>query len=111
MSMDMENMLQSVLANPETMEKIMAMAQSLGASSAPPPPPPKQDAGGFEMPDMEMLQKMAAFAGKSSIDPDQRALLSALRPYIGAHRLNRLERAMQAAKMAGLATGLMQKSF
>ena len=108
MSMDMENMLQSVLGNPDAMEKIMAMAQSLGASQ--PQPPPREEAS-FEMPDMEMLQKMAALAGQSSIDANQRALIAALRPYIGAHRLRRLERAMQAAKMAGLATGLMQKSF
>lgn len=108
MSMDMESMLQSVLGNPDAMEKIMAMAQSMGASA---PPPPPQESGGFEMPDMEMLQKMAALAGQSSIDPNQRALIAALRPYIGSHRLKRLERAMQAAKMAGLATGLMQNSF
>lgn len=108
MSMDMENMLQSVLGNPEAMEKIMAMAQSLGASQ---PPPPQQEESSFEMPDMEMIQKMAALAGQSSIDPNQRALIAALRPYIGSHRLRRLEQAMQAAKMAGLATGLMQKSI
>lgn len=107
MSMDMENMLQSVLGNPEAMEKIMAMAQSLGASQ----PPPQQEESSFEMPDMEMIQKMASLAGQSSIDPNQRALIAALRPYIGPHRLRRLERAMQAAKMAGLATGLMQKSI
>ena len=112
MSMDMESMLQSVLGNPEAMEKIMAMAQSFGATTPPPPPPPQsQETGGFEMPDMEMLQKMASLAGQSSIDQNQRALLCALQPYIGAHRLKRLERAMQAAKMAGLATGLMQNSF
>ena len=108
MSMDMENMLQSVLSNPDAIGKIMEMAQSLGASSS--PPPPKEESG-FEMPDMEMLQKMAALAGQSSIDPNQRALIAALRPYIGAHRLRRLERAMQAAKMAGLATGLMQNTL
>ena len=108
MSMDMENMLQSVLGNPDAMEKIMAMAQSLGASQ---PPPPPQEAPAFEMPDMEMIQKMAALAGQSSIDANQRALIAALRPYNSSHRLKRLERAMQAAKMAGLATGLMQKSF
>ena len=107
MSMDMENMLQSVLGNPEAMEKIRAMAQSLGASQ----PPPQQEESSFEMPDMEMIQKMASLAGQSSIDPNQRALIAALRPYIGSHRLRRLERAMQAAKMAGLATGLMQKSI
>ena len=106
--MDMESMLQNVLGNPDAMEKIMAMAQSLGASQ---PPPPPQEESNFEVPDIEMLQKMAAIAGQSSIDPNQRALIAALRPYIGSHRLRRLERAMQAAKMAGLATGLMQKSF
>ena len=50
MSMDMENMLQSVLGNPDAMEKIMAMAQSLGASQ---PQPSPQEEPAFEMPDME----------------------------------------------------------
>ena len=107
---DLQSQMNAILSDPAAMEKIMAMAQSLGASQPQPPPPPQEESG-FELPDMQMLQKMATLAGKSSIDPDQRALIAALRPYIGAHRLKRLERAMQAAKMAGLATGLMQNSF
>ncbi len=106
--MDMEAMFQNVLSDPQAMEKIMAMAQSLGASAAPGQMPPQQSSP-FEGIDIEMLQKMSALAGKSAIDPNQRALLSALRPYIGEYRLHRLERAMQAAKMAGLATGLLGK--
>lgn len=109
---NMEQMLSSVMNDPETMSKIMAFAQSLGGS-APPPPPPEQEKPQSAIPDIDinMLKKLSGIAGKTGIDANQRALLSALRPYIGQHRLSRLERAMQAAKMAGMVTGLIGNSF
>ena len=107
---NMEKMLEGVLNDPATMEKIMAFAQSMGASSPPPAPPPEEKSP-FEGIDISMLQKLSSLAGKSGIDNNQKALLHALRPYVGAHRLQKLERAMQAAKMAGLATGLMGNLF
>ena len=103
----MERMLENVMSDPEAMGKIMALAQSLGGSSAPPPQQPPEESSPFEGIDISMLQKLSALAGKSGVDANQKALLSALRPYIGSRRLQRLERAMQAAKMAGLATNLM----
>ena len=41
---------------------------------------------------------------------DQRALLNALCPYISRDRINRLERAMRAAKLASFASGFLNKS-
>ena len=105
---NMEQMLSSVMNDPETMSKIMAFAQTLGSSAPAEPPPqeaPKQAAFGDI--DINMIQKLSSLAGSASIDQNQRALLSALRPYIGHHRLSRLERAMQAAKMAGMLPGLL----
>lgn len=108
---NMEQMLSSVMNDPETMSKIMAFAQSLGGSA--PSPKQEQEPPQNAMPDIDinMLKKLSGIAGKTGIDANQRALLSALRPYIGQHRLSRLERAMQAAKMAGMVTGLMGNSF
>jgi hypothetical protein len=96
------------LENPEMMQKIMAMAQSLGASQPtqqqtqePPPASPFPDI------DISMVQKLSQMAGKANIDSNQRSLLAALSPYLKGDRIGRLERAMRAAKLAGLASGFL----
>lgn len=103
----MENdMLSSLLQNPELMEKLQAMAKSLGlntdgpqasAPNAAPPPPPQPD------PVANAMQMFAAV----QTDSNQQALLKALGPYLGKDRLNRLERAMRATQLAKLATGML----
>lgn len=106
---DLEQKLTSVMNDPAMMEKIMALAQSMGGSTkqeendAPPQaaPPALPDI------DISLLQKLSGFARQSGIDKNQKALLQALRPYLSNNRINRLERAMQAAKMAGFATSLL----
>lgn len=105
---NMEQMLSSVMNDPETMSKIMAFAQTLG-SNAPTEPPqqPAPQQNMFGDIDINMIKKLSSVAGGANIDPNQRALLTALRPYIGHHRLSRLERAMQAARMANMLPGLM----
>ena len=98
----MEEKLGAILGNPQMMQQIMALAQSMGSQSPPPELPPKQ-----EGPDPAMMQKMmAAFQG-SAVDTHQQALLSALNPYLTRDRISRLERAMRAAKLAGLATAFL----
>ena len=107
---NMQNGINSILENPEMMQKIMAMAQSLGGGqTAPPPPPPQEPSPAPPFPDVDisMLQKISAMAGKTNLDNDQRTLLSALQPYLSHDRISRLERAMRAAKLAGLASGLL----
>lgn len=109
---NMEQMLNSVMSDPQAMEKIMALAQSLGGNNhAAPQAAPEPPVSSIPEIDMQTIQRMASIMGKTGVDSQQRALLNALRPYIGPHRLGRLERAMQAAKMAALATGLMGNSF
>ena len=105
---DFENKLGQILGNPEMMGKIMAMAQSLNTAtpqSSPSPEKPAQTA----MPDMDMgmLQKLAGLAGQSRVDTHQQALLRALHPYLSRQRISKLERAMRAAKMAGIATAFL----
>lgn len=105
---NMQSGINSILENPEMMQKIMAMAQSLGASQPtqqqPQEPPP---ASPFPDIDISMVQKLSQMAGKANIDSNQRSLLAALSPYLKGDRIGRLERAMRAAKLAGLASGFL----
>lgn len=104
---EMEDKLSSVLNNPQMMQQIMAMAQSLGQSApAPQSPPPAQDSPQL---DMAVVQKLAGLAGQSGIDAQQKALLQALHPYLSQNRVAKLEKAMRAAKIARLASGFLNQ--
>lgn len=97
----------AILNDPQMMQKIMAMAQSLQNSSAPEQAQPQAKEASspdISMPDMAMLSQLSSIAGKSRIDNDQQSLLRALRPYLSSERIAKLERAMRAAKMASLAS-------
>lgn len=102
---EMEDRLNSVLNNPQMMQQILSMAQSMGGQNQKEESPQKIDS----MPeiDLGMLQKISGLAGQSGIDKDQRSLLHALSPYLSQERINKLEKAMRAAKMARMATALM----
>ena len=102
---ELETKLGSILGNPEMMEKIMALAQNMGQTAQKnDTPPPVPDI------DISMIQKLSGLAGQSNIDKNQHTLLNALRPYVNAARINKLERAMRAAKMAGMAGILTGKN-
>ena len=108
---NLEEQLGSVLSNPEMMQKIMAMAQSLGApqpSEPAPPPPPTETA--LPNIDLGMIQKLSGIMGSTNIDREQRALLSALSPYLSPMRLRKLENAMRASRLAGFAAKALQQN-
>ena len=98
---DFENKLGQILGNPEMMGKIMAMAQSFGNQETHPEPEPQP-----EMPEIDFatIQKLTGLMGKAGVDNEQKALLSALTPYISANRIRKLEKAMRAAKIAAMAS-------
>ena len=106
---DMQQQLNAVLGNPEMMQQIMAMAQSLQGEpkQEAQPPPPIPDLGGI---DLAMVQKLSGLAGKSNIDNNQRSLLNALIPYLSKSRITRLEKAMRAAKLANVASSFLGSS-
>ena len=104
---DFEEKLASVMNDPAMMEKIAALAQTLGSGESAKPNTPPKESGSFPEMDISMLQKLSGFAKQSSIDPNKQNLLRALSPYISSHRLAKLERAMRAAKLAGFATTLL----
>lgn len=102
---DMEGKLGAILSNPAMMQQIMALAQSFGQS-----PPAPEAPGNGDSPDVDFttIQKLAGLASNSSLGKDQRQLLQALRPYLSHQRIDRLEKAMQAARLASLATNLLR---
>ena len=99
----MEEKLGTILGNPQLMQQIMSMAQPLGQQA--PPPQPEPVAG----PDPAMLQNIMNLSTQTSIDSNQQALLTALNPYLPHHRLNKLERAMRAAKLAKVASTFLSQ--
>ena len=101
---DLQSQLGTILENPQMMEKIMSLAQSLGQADQQQNLPPQS-----AMPelDLQMLQKLSGLATQSGIDNNQKNLLSALTPYLNRQRISKLEKAMHAAKMARLATTLL----
>lgn len=112
---DMQSRMNAILQDPDMMQKIMSMAQSLNQSQPEQPQQPgagKQEAGAFSLPDIDpsMLQKLSGLAGQSSIDKNQRNLLAALRPYLSSERISKLEKAMRAARMANMASAFLGSS-
>lgn len=114
---EMEDRLNSILGNPQMMQQIMAMAQALGQTQGDPPkqeesksePPPQQS----QMPsgnELAAMQKLFGMARQSGIDKNQQNLLKALGPYLSRERIAKLEKAMRAAKMAGLASTVLGNS-
>ncbi len=102
---EMEDKLNSILSNPQMMQQIMSMAQTMGASDPIQEQSPKQE----NMPDIDigMLKHLSGLAQGANVDKDQRTLLHALSPYLSRERIGKLERAMRAAKMAKLASGFL----
>lgn len=112
---ELEDRLGAILSNPQMMQQIMSMAQAMtqsGAGQGQSPPAPQQAPASqaispaFPDIDPKLLRSLAA-AGQSGVDPSQQALLQALSPYLSPHRISKLERAMQAAKLAKLASGFL----
>ena len=101
---EMEDKLGALLNNPQLMQQIMTMAQSMGGPQQPEQPARQEPIGGI---DLAMVQKLSGLAQKSGIDRREQALLRALEAYLTGDRVSRLEKAMRAAKMAKLATGLL----
>ena len=109
---EMESKLNAILGNPQMMQQIMSMAQAFQKEEpkAEEPPSPPKPTGAPSGLDMNMLQKIYGIARQSGIDKNQQALLKALGPYINRDRILKLEKAMRAAKIAGIAATALNSS-
>lgn len=115
-----EEKLGSILSNPEMMNTIMTMAKALGQS--PPEPAPQQPSPAKQPPlqqkasppigknELEMISRISSLSQQTGLDRQEQALLRALNPYLTRDRLNKLEKAMHAAKMAKFATIALDRS-
>ena len=115
---EFDEKLNSILSNPDAMSQIMQLAQSLSGGqeqpSAPPsPPPPPTPAPRQSAPAQDMLSSLAGGLHPKLLtrllpiiqelggqqDSNARALLYALRPYLREDRQEKVERALQLARL------------
>ncbi len=118
---EFDDKLNALLSNPDSMAQIMQLAQSLSggggpaAAAAPPPqpppfqpqaapsPPPAPDllsslAGGLDPKLLARLLPLIQELGGQQ-DSNARQLIYALRPYLKAERQEKVERALQLARL------------
>ena len=100
--MDLEQQLNKILSDPESMNTIMQLAQSLGGGSS--EGPAAAGAGPEQM--LGMLQKVQA-AGQQ--DPRLQGLVQALGPFVTEEHCRRLERAVQLSGLAKLSQLALQE--
>jgi len=107
----MEEKLGAILNNPQMMQQIMAMAQTMSQSQPEKEsiksPELKQPPSSMPEIDLSMVKNLSGLANQNSISKEQRALLSALGPYLSRDRVQKLEKAMRAEKMARLASSFL----
>lgn len=110
---DLEETLQSLLSDPETMGQIQALAGQLGLGGAGPAQEEPQAAAPDPDPspalDPESLGQMGRllelFQASRRADPQADALIAALRPYLRPERQRKLD---QAVQLAGLSRAARQ---
>lgn len=95
----LEERLEQLLNDPDSMAQILSMAKSFGLSpedvpSSAPPPPPED---GLTQALLGVMQQVRKSDGR------QEALLRALRAYLAPERQEKLDRAMQLARISHLA--------
>lgn len=102
---ELEDKISSVLNNPQLMQQILSMAQSMNPQQ-PSPQEPEKEASGPVF-DPALMQNLARMASQNQVDGNQQALLAALCPYLSRDRVGKLERAMRAARLAGAASSFL----
>ena len=101
----LEEKLQQLLNDPDSMAQIMSFAQSLGGQMQPPQTavPPIDD--GTMRTIIGMMQQL------QRTDSRQEALLSALKPYLAPERREKIDRAAQIARLSRLAGSALQNGL
>lgn len=101
---DFSEMLSSVLSDPESMEKIKSIAQSLGVSAdggqqiAPPEPVAIPAGDGIPFGMMEKIMPLIAAYSRAEADKNVQ-LLKAIKPYLSSERSEVIDTAVQIMKI------------
>lgn len=104
----MEEQLNAILSNPLLMQQIASMAQAMGSQPKDQASEQKKEPTAHSPTfDPKLLQTMAQTIGQMGVDNNQQALLQALSPFLSGYRVQKLERAMQAARLAGAASSFL----
>ena len=112
----LEDKLQQILNDPNSMAQIMSLAQSFGlqdAQSTAPEPrnPPAQAAFSSSAPDIGFAQAiMGRMQQAQHTDGKQEALLCALKPFLKPERREKIDQAMRLARISHLA-GFALKNY
>lgn len=105
---EFDEKLNSILSNPDAMSQIMQLAQTLSgdgqspdASTPPPPSSPDPISSLLGSADPSLILKFLPLIQElgSSQNNQARQLLYALRPYLKEERQDKVERALQLARM------------
>ena len=112
---DLERALRAVLDDPAQMQELRELAGAMGFSApqpqsvsatapkaAEPEPEPKPVQAVFQQQPRDPAAAMLRQAGK--MDKKQEALLLALKPFLRRERQEKIDRALQAARLASLAS-------
>ncbi len=103
---EFDDQLSSILGNPDIMNQIMSIAGSMNQPQPPPPPKPQ-----MSMPfDPSAMTGMMELLKGTQLDAHQQGLIQALRGYLPEDRLGKLQKAMQAAKIAKYASTALNRS-
>lgn len=112
----LEDKLQQILNDPNSMAQIMSLAQSFGLQGTQEPTPqpqspPVQAAFSPSMADMGFAQAIMGLMQQSqNTDGKQEALLCALKPFLKPERRAKIDQAMQLARISHLA-GFALKNY
>ncbi len=112
----LEEKLQSILNDPNSMAQILSMAQSFGLQGSVEPPcqsqtPPSAPDLGALMPDAGFVQAIMGLMQQARhSDGKQEALLCALKPFLRPERRDKIDQAMQLARISHLA-GFALKNY
>ena len=97
---NINDILSSVLSDPEAMSKLKETAKQLGldtdtdSASEPEPPTPKKSESTNKSPDLlSAINQLVPMLGKLQQEDDMTRLIHALKPYLSGNRLKKAEEA------------------
>ncbi len=107
-----EEKLNQILNDPDSMARIFSLAQSfgMGGESREPQPSPPPEAQPVPLDEGMIFNMLRILQQMQRSDPAQDALLCALRPYLREDRQEKLDRAIQLARLSSLAKLAMGNS-